>query len=147
MFTLEEITIAVCRHWRDELPEPVATAFPGVSLATDQISAWLELGWDEWASVLRREGDPEQIRFQLRLRCFARPDLETGRVLQLADYGRGAFSDRDVPIVDHEVSEAAVVGWIRFDAGVMWDFSVHDRDQRKPPLRHVEWTWRASVRG
>lgn len=146
LLTFEEITAAVCGHWRDELPEPVASAYPGVQLATDSLTEWYEVSLDPWTILPLRAGDPEQARVELHIRCFVRPDSATGRVLQLGDYARAAFSNMDVPIIDRSVSDAAVIGWIRFDAGSLRDLSRSDRDQRRPPLRHVEWTWIGSVR-
>lgn len=146
LFTFEQIAAAVCGHWAEALPEDLATAYPGVLLATETLSEWCELSLEEWAPAARRDGDPEQARVLLRLRFFVRPGAETGRVLQLAEQGRAAFSSQNVPIVEEELSDGAI-GWICFDAGELRDFSRADADQKKPALRHAEWMWRGSVRG
>jgi hypothetical protein len=145
MFTLQTITAAICTYWRDALPEPVATAYPGVQLATEGLAEWYELDLEEWTGVSRRDAVPQEVLTVLRLRCFVRPGVATGRVLQLAEYSRTAFSEQDVPIYEADMSEPAILGWIRFNPGVLRDFSRGDRDQRRPPLRHVEWTWTGSV--
>jgi|GEM_PF-5887139 len=142
----EEITSAICRHWRDELPELIATAYPGVQLGTDRLAEWFELSVEQWTVLPRRDGDPDQATLELMVRCLARPDVATGRIWQLAEYARGLFAEVDVPIVDHSVSEAAVIGWVRFDAGVLRDVTRSERDRNRPPLRHVEWTWQGTVK-
>jgi hypothetical protein len=145
MFTLESITAAICTHWRDASPADVATAYPGASLGTEQLAEWYELDIDEVKNLRRRDAEPEEATAVLRLRCFARPGVATARVLQLAESARVAFSEQDVPISNPGNSDEVVVGWIRFNEGMLRDDSRDNRDRRRPPLRHVEWTWTGSV--
>ncbi len=145
MFTLEAITAAICTYWRDASLEGVATVYPGVALGTEQIAEWYELDIDEVKNLRRRDAEPEEATAVLRLRCFVRPGVATARALQLTEHARQAFSEQDIPLLGGESSEGAVVGWIRFNEGTLRDFSRDERDRRKPPLRHLEWTWTGSV--
>lgn len=144
--TFEQIASAICQHWQNSLPESVATAFLGMQLATDGLTEWYELSLDPWELPARRDRDPEQARLQLHMRCFVRPGTAMGRVLQLSDYARTAFSQTDVSIRDQTVSDTPVIGIVRFDAGTYRDLSRADRDRGLPPLCHGEWTWTGSVR-
>ena len=145
MFTLQAITAAICTHWRDAAPGEVVTVYPGTMLGTEQLSEWYELDINELKVLNRRDADPEESRVKLRLRCFVRPGTATARVLQLAEQARTAFTEQDVLIDTGESGAGALTGWIRFDAGTLRDFSRDDRDHRRVPLRHLEWSWTGSV--
>jgi hypothetical protein len=137
MLSMRSIVTSLMSRAASALPVGVALAWPGVQLATESLSEWVEAWCDAVNGPTQRSHPPELREVWFTLHVFARPTSQTMRVHELAEGLRASFHAETIAVVDSSTSPATTVGSIRIREADVRDLThVHVEEQRRP-LIHV----------
>jgi hypothetical protein len=145
MLSMSSIVTSLMAHAAAALPDGVALAWPGLQLASETLSEWVEAWCDAINGLPQRNQPPERREVWLTLHAFARPTNETMRVQGIAESLRATFSAQTIPVIDSSNSPATQVGSVRMREADVRDLThLHAEDQRRP-LNHLVVMVRGTV--
>jgi hypothetical protein len=145
MLSMRSIVTSLMARAAAALPEGVALAWPGVQLATETLSEWVEAWCDAVNNLPQRCHPPEQREVWLTLHAFARPTNETTRVHEITESLRATFNAQTIPVIDPSTLPASPVGSVRMREADVRDLThLHAEDQRRP-LNHLVVMVRGTV--
>jgi hypothetical protein len=145
MLSMRSVVTSLMARAASALPEGVSLAWPGVQLATEDLSEWVEVWCDAVNGLTQRSQPAERREVWLTLHVYARPTNETMRVHEITESLRATFNAQTIPVVDSSTLPATPVGSVRMREADVRDLThLHAEDQRRP-LNHLMVMVRGTV--
>lgn len=135
LFSARDLATTVCRHWQATLPSGFVTAWPGTEVGTATLSEWFELWVDAWQPRPQRAISPARWDVAVTVHCYVRPQLDAGRVQELAELARAALANRLLSV--RTTNAGPLLGHLQLLEPELVDLSRKELERRKSALRHA----------
>lgn len=110
----KNIVSSVSAFWRQRMPIPVTTLYPGLRLNTASLPEWIELSFPMFRESKSRTGDAALCELAVTANCFAKSSNDKGRIHTIVDACRNTLRHQLIFIRDHDAIGAPAIGYVRF---------------------------------
>lgn len=123
-------------YWELNFPLDVATAYPGVSLDTQNLAEWIDLEIPEFSPCVGRDSSPSRSELLLKVNVFVRRSTDLARINALAEAALAVISRVTIPLYTPDSIET-LLGYVQLLEGRVQNQTRQDRESRSHDLQHV----------